>query len=177
MDIQNVAPVNLPANSVLKFPMISFSSVYKFRKRTLARFLTVPVLSENSCSLPVFLLRELISPSYIAWLYQILPALPPPPTPTPACQSPTLTLQTRVSLLQFSHQGNLEATKIRVNSVFPAVILVYMVPVGVGACRLAVLVMVTPSSAPHSHPILGLGSGKGTKHHNEGRTREEPVKR
>lgn len=81
---QNVVPVYLPANNVLKFPMIFFSSVYKFRRSTLALFLTAPVLSENSCSLLLFLLRELISSSCIAWLYQILPTLVPHPNPHPS---------------------------------------------------------------------------------------------
>lgn len=78
---QNVVPVYLPAISVLKFSMILFSSTYKFRKRILTPFLPVPVLPENFCSLFLFLLRELLSSSHIAWLYQILSTLVPPLNP------------------------------------------------------------------------------------------------
>lgn len=50
MVLSKVGPFQPPDNSVLKFPMIFFSSTYKFRKRTLVPFLTISVLYENSCS-------------------------------------------------------------------------------------------------------------------------------
>lgn len=168
MVLSKVGPFQPPDNSVLKFPMIFFSSTYKFRKRTLVPFLTISVLYENSCS-HVLVFSAAQASLYADGTYFIFPHClaisnsPSSLTQTSPSPSPSLPLalslpsslpplslplvmqkhtrdphQDMVTLLQFFYQGNLEATQTRVNSVLLAVMTLYGVPVGVGACSLVV---------------------------------------